>query len=252
MQLRNMIVALGCIALAGCSSQQINLTAAPGQQAIVRDGLPALVSRKKHLVMVRPNSRIIKGSARPAFTVVVRNQGSQPGNLLESSISASQSLAGKSVSVRVFRYDELVNEEQTKQTVAAFGSALAGMGRAMSASNAGYVNTTGSFNAYGSAGNSYGTYSATTYDPLRAQVAQQAANAETSADFARLREQGEQNLQALQQTILKDNTVLPGEWIGGSIVLEPPQKPDKGATTYTIVIEFAGEQHTFAVSQVES
>ena len=121
----------------------------------------------------------------------------------------------------------------------------------MSAANAGYTNTTGSFNSYGAGGTAYGTYSATTYDPLRAQVAQQAANAQTANDVAMLRAEGEQNLNRLQQTILKDNTVMPGEWYGGSIVLDPPAQADSGTSSYSIVVDFAGEQHTFAVSQVK-
>jgi hypothetical protein len=247
-------LALLCCVLAGCaSSQKVLLTAGPDQQAIVRDGVPALISQKKHLVMLRPSARLIKGNARPAFTLVVRNQSSKPETLLESSITASQSVAGKAVAVRVYRYDELVQEEQTRQAFAAFGTALAGMGRAMSAANAGYVNSTGSFNTYGSGYRStYGTYSATTYDPLRAQLAQQAANAQTTADFAALRAQGEENLYALESTILKDNTVMPGEWFGGSIVLAPPEKAETGHTAYVITVRFGGEEHTFSIAHVAS
>jgi hypothetical protein len=52
--------------------------------------------------------------------------------------------------------------------------------------------------------------------------------------------------------MLKDNTVLPGEWYGGSIVLAPPQKADDGSSSYVITVDFAGEQHSFAISQVGS
>ncbi|AHB50350.1 hypothetical protein W911_14640 [Hyphomicrobium nitrativorans NL23] len=248
-----LLLALLCCVLAGCaSSEQILLTAAPDQQAIVRDGIPALISHKKHLVMLRPNNRLVKSGARPAFTLVVRNQGQSPETLFEASISASQTLAGKSAAVRVYRYDELVQEEQTRQAMAAVGAALAGAGRAMSAANAGYVNTTGSFNAYRPGyGTAYGTYSSTTYDPLRAQIAQQAANAETTADFAALRAQGESNLMSLQQTILKDNTVMPGEWYGGSIVLDAPEKTGNEMIAYSIVVIFAGEEHVFSISHVK-
>ena len=65
----------------------------------------------------------------------------------------------------MFRYDEFLKEEQTRQTVAGFGAALSGAANIMAASNAGYVNTTGSVTTYGPGGAQYGTYSATTYDP---------------------------------------------------------------------------------------
>jgi len=54
----------------------------------------------------------------------------------------------------------------------------------------------------------------------------------------------------LQATILKDNTVMPGEWYGGTVVLAPPEKAQEGATAYTIAVAFGGEEHSFAVSQV--
>src|SRR5262249_30654590 len=157
---------------------------------------------------------------------------------------------GKRVGVRVFRYDELVQEEETRQKVAAFGAALSGFGRAMSAASAGNVTTTGAVATQGPYGTTYGTYSASTYDPARAQMAQSLAAAETSADFERLRAQGETNLRALDATILKDNTVMPGEWYGGTIVLAPPAKSASGGKDYSIVIDFGGEEHTFAVSHL--
>ncbi|MCC7251618.1 hypothetical protein [Hyphomicrobium sp.] len=228
------------------------MAAAPGQESIIRDGVPALVSRKKHVVMLKPNSRVIDGSARPAFTIVVNNMSGAPHDLLESSISARQNVEGKHVAVRVHRYDELVQEEKDKQAVQAFAAVLSGTARAMSAANAGYVTSTGGVNTYGYGGRAYGTYTATTYDPLRAQIAQQAANAETANDFDRLRIEGERNLSGLQQTILKDNTVLPGEWYGGTVVLDRLTHPTKGPTEYIVQVEFAGEMHEFAVKQVAS
>jgi len=253
MLLRYAITCALALIAAGCSQPQtIHLAAAPGQESIIRDGVPALVSRKQHVVMLRPNSRVIDGSARPAFTIVVNNMSGASHDLLESSISARQSVEGKQVAVRVHRYDELVQEEKNKQAMQAFGAALAGVGRAMSAANAGYVTSTGSVNTYGYAGHAYGTYSATTYDPLRAQIAQQSANAETASDFEQLRIEGERNLSALQQTILKDNTVLPGEWYGGTVVLDQPAQATKGASEYVVQVQFAGEVHEFAVKQVAS
>lgn len=236
--------------LIGCASQTIQLSAAPGQEAIVRDGLPSLVSKKKNIVMLRPNTRLLKGNARPAFTVVVRNSGNKPETLFETGISARQTVDGKQVALRVYHYQELVQEEQTRQAIHAFGVALAGAGRAISAANAGYVNTTGTVNAYGANGPTYATYTATTYDPLRAQIAQNAANAETQADVANWQAQGEQNLAALEHTILKDNTVMPGEWIGGTIVLDPPAYSGSTPKSYVITVDFGGEQHEFQVAQV--
>ena len=53
-----LLLALLCCFQLGCaSSEKITLSAGPDQQAIVRDGSPALVSQKKNLVMLRANNR---------------------------------------------------------------------------------------------------------------------------------------------------------------------------------------------------
>jgi hypothetical protein len=54
----------------------------------------------------------------------------------------------------------------------------------------------------------------------------------------------------LQRTILKDNTVMPGEWVGGTIILASPTQGDVGAS-YSIVVAFGGEEHEFTVAQVK-
>jgi len=156
-----LIFAIATFALTGCASpQQVLLSAGPDQQSIIRNGVPELISQKKHFVMLRPNARAVNAGARPAFTVVVRNQARTPITLYETSIRAEQTVKGKSVAVRIFRYDDLVKEEQTRQTVAAVGAALSGAANIMAASNTGYVNTTGSVTTYGPGGTRYGTYSA--------------------------------------------------------------------------------------------
>ena len=243
-------MAASALLVACASPERVELSAGPNQQSIIRHGVPALISEKKHVVMLRPSTRLVQAGSRPAFTVVVRNNGRSPITLHETSIRAEQAVKGKAVAVRVFRYDELVQEEQNRQTMAAFGAALSGAANVMAASNAGYVNTTGSVTTYGPGGARYGTYAATTYDPLRAQIAQQNASAQTAANFEQIRADGDANLSRLEATILKDNTVMPGEWSGGTVVLAPPARAEGAAPNYSIVVLFGVEEHTFNVSHV--
>jgi hypothetical protein len=120
----------------------------------------------------------------------------------------------------------------------------------MSAANAGYSTTTGSFSSYGYGRSAaHGTYQATTYNAYNAQLAQQAASAQTNAEIATMQAEGERNLQALNQTILKDHTVLPGEWYGGTIVMERPPRPDQEVAQYNLSIRFGGEVHEFQIRQ---
>jgi hypothetical protein len=95
----------------------------------------------------------------------------------------------------------------------------------MNAANAGYSQTNGSFNAYNSHGGSaHGTYQSTTHNSCQSYSAQQLANAQMSADFAMIRAEGQNNLAALKGSVIKDNTLMPGEWYGGTIVLDAPKK----------------------------
>ena len=243
-------LAASALLVACASPERVVLSAGPNQQSIIRHGVQALISQKKHIVMLRPNARLVQGGTRPAFTVAVRNNGGSPITLYETSIRAEQAVKGKAMAVRVFRYDELVQEEQSRLAMAAFGAALSGAANAMAASNAGYVNTTGSVTTYGPGGPRYGTYTATTYDPLRAQIAQQHASARTAADFERVRADGDENLARLEMTILKDNTVMPGEWSGGTVVLAPPARAEGSAPNYSIVVALGEEEHLFNVSHV--
>ena len=240
------IIATGSV-FGGCSSapDRLTLQAGAGQQEIVRNGIPALVSNKKHVAMLRPNSRRFGSNQRVAFTLIVMNRSAQPMLLREGAVTALQTVGTKQVALKVYRHAELVEEENHRQTMAAVGAALSGFGNAMAASNAGYTNTTGT--VYGPRGPA--TYSATTYDPVRAQVAQNIAADRTAADFERLKVQGEANMQALDTVILQDNTVMPGEWSGGTVVLDPPQKDQSKVGQYVISVTFDGEVHSFTVSQ---
>src|SRR5262245_4013182 len=130
----------------------------------------------------------------------------------------------------------------------------------MAAANAGYTRTTGVYSGSNSTysgalngsytGTTTGMYSATTYDSGRSYAAQQMASAQTAANFAAIQVNGQQALDELQNSILKDNTVMPGEWIGGVVILDSPIGAN-GAANYSIDVQISGEIHTFAVNQAK-
>jgi hypothetical protein len=212
--------------------------------------------------MLRPASSLVQSGGRPTFVVAVYNPSKRPIEFRASGISAQLNHATKgTVTLHVYSYEELVAEVERKQRWATFGAALAGVGAAMSAANAGYTRTTGvyssnTYETYSGAlngrysGSTTGTFSATTYDPGRAYAAQQYANAQTAANFAAVEAQGRQALDALEGSILKDNTVLPGEWVGGIVVLDAPAKSG-GAANYRIEVQLADEIHSFVVTQTK-
>ena len=244
--------------LPSCASNvRISLVADQTQRSMTRDGVPALLSTKKHVVVLRPASSLIQYGGRPAFVVAVYNSSKQPADFRVSGITAQ--LASGS-DLHVYTYDELVAEAQRKQRWATFAVALGGVATAMSAANAGNTHTTGTYsgNSYGTysgsingtySGASTGTFSASTYDAGRAYAAQQHASAQTAANFAAIQAQSQQALNHLQNAILKDNTVMPGEWVGGIVILDSPDKARDEIATYRVDVQFGGELHSFVVNQ---
>jgi hypothetical protein len=49
---------------------------------------------------------------------------------------------------------------------------------------------------------------------------------------------------------LRIGAFMPGERYGGAVVLAPLEFQSKGSTPYTVIVEFAGEEHMFAVTHV--
>jgi hypothetical protein len=66
---------------------------------------------------------------------------------------------------------------------------------------------------------------------------------------AAIEQTGARNLAALQRKILKDNTIMSGEWIGGHIVLSPPPKDQDNNTQYGLEVALGGEIHEFQIHQ---
>src|SRR5690348_4978228 len=63
----------------------------PQQQAMMRDGQPALVSRQKNsLVLVRPASRQLQANGRPVFVVGINNLGRKPVDFRVAQVEAVQ------------------------------------------------------------------------------------------------------------------------------------------------------------------
>jgi hypothetical protein len=209
--------------------------------------------------MLRPASANVDRGQRPAFVVAVYNRGKRPMDLRVTNITAS----GLTAPIHVYSYEELVAEAKRKQRWAAFAVALGGAAGALSAANAGYSHTTGTYSGYSSgrysgslngsySGSTSGVYSSTTYDAGRAYAAQSINNAQTAANMAAVQENGQARLAELQEQVLKDNTVLPGEWVGGLVLLDAPHKAADGIATYRINVRFGDEVHEFAVTQAKS
>lgn len=242
-------VVLSAIALTACTSTEV-ATFSPSveQQAIVRDGQPALISKKpKSVVLVRPATRSFQGGERPAFVVAVLNTAPSSETLYVRNISVAQAIPGdRPYTLKVYSYDDLVAEERQAEINRAIIVGLAAGANAAAASSAGY------YTASGTVSSPYGVshVSVSGYDPSAAAIATANAAATNSAMIADAVETGQRNLAALEQTILKDNTVMPGEWYGGRVVIAAPKiiAADK-AKVYRITVTFGGDVHEIDVTQ---
>jgi hypothetical protein len=203
-------------ALAGCVTKSETVqfrTSNPQQQAMMRDGQPAIVSRQKtSLVLVRPASRQLQANGRPVFVVGINNLSRGPIDFRVAEVEANQRVGASEYPMQVVTFEMLQQEEKNRQVASVILVGVAGAANAYGASRAGY-------GSYGRSG--------TFYSPTAAAIAQNNAAAQNEAMFAATIERGQQNMAQLEQSVIKDNTLMPGEWYGGQLHLA--RRPIKAA-----------------------
>lgn len=235
--------ALSC---AGCvTGEAVQFRAQQGQQSIIRDGQAALVSTKKNsIVIARPAARQFQSGGRPVFVVGINNLSKQPQNFLVSGVQVTQIVNGEAAPLEVITYEKLVQEEKNRQVFAALATGLAAGANSYNASRAGYYNSSSTVYT------PRGTYQVHTtgYSPTAAAIVQSNANAQNSEMIAATIETGQRNLAVLEQSVIKDNTLMPGEWYGGQLHIAPLVSVD-GNKTYTISVLVGSERHEIQVRQ---
>ncbi|MET4296669.1 hypothetical protein ABIB06_007460 [Bradyrhizobium sp. LB8.2] len=232
-----------CATLGGCVTNAETVQFRPSnpqQQALVRDGQAALVSRQKaSLVLVRPASRQVQANGRPVFVVAINNMSKGPVEFRVSQVEATQHVAGSDSAMQVVTYEMLAQEEKNRQVAAAIFTGLAVAGNAYGASQAGHGH-------YTTPSGRTGTF----YSPTAAVIAQNNAAVQNEAMIAATVETGQRNMAILEQSVIKDNTLMPGEWYGGQLHLAPPVASEGGGPkTYTVVITVGADRHVIDIAQ---
>jgi hypothetical protein len=240
--MRNLEIVALCAALSGCvtAGETVSFRASnPQQQAMMRDGQPALVSRQKSsLVLVKPASRQLQTNGRPVFVVGINNLGKQPVDFRVGQVEVVQHVGTSDYEMKVVTYEMLVQEEKNRQIASAILTGVAAAGNAYSASQAGYGHYT-----------TPGGRTDTFYSPTAAAVAQNNAAVQNEAMVAATVESGQRNMAVLEQSAIKDNTLMPGEWYGGQLHLAPPTDQAGEQKSYTIVITVGSDRHVIDVTQ---
>ena len=61
-------------------------------------------------------------------------------------------------------------------------------------------------------------------------------------------ERGQANLANLERSVMKDNTLLPGEWYGGQLHLQPLAQSSE-TKSYKIVLIVGADRHEIEIAQ---
>jgi hypothetical protein len=233
----------------GCAANEVaTFQARAGQDSIIRDGQPALVSRAPNsLVMVAPASRQFRAGSRPAFVVGIYNLGQAPLQFRVAEVLATQQVAQEMVQLKIFTYDELVQEEKNRQVAAAILTGLAVGVNAAAAANAGHYHSTSTVST------PQGLYQVHTtgYSPTANAIAQSNASAQNEALISATVERGQQNLAVLEKSVIKDDTIFPGEWYGGQLILQPlvSSSSSNGPKNYSIALLVGRDRHQIDITQ---
>jgi hypothetical protein len=231
----------------GCvTNESVRFQAKPQQEALIRDGNPALVSRKKNsLVLIRPASRQFASGARPIYVVGIYNLSPGPVEFRVANIDAAQVVNGESATLKVITYEQLVIEERNRQIMSAVLVGVAAGANAYSASQA------GRYSSNSTVSTPRGTYQVHTtgYSPTANAIAQSNAAAQNEAMIGATIENGQRNMSVLEQAVIKDNTLLPGEWYGGQLHLQPLVSDAGERKTYSIALMVGNERHEIDVVQ---
>lgn len=211
----------GAAIISGCVTAGTDIvrfqTKSPQQFVAIRDGESIITSRGRFSnVTLRPAMHQVGN--RPVFIVGIENTSQRPLDFLVSNVKATQKIESGEKSLKVYSYDELVQEEKNSQI--ARGILVA----ALSGVNSGLAGN----NAY----------------------AQDRAEAQNAAWASQAAAAGQQNLAALEQLAIKDDTVMPGETYGGKLSIEGPAGSDANTTKlYTLVLMVGPDRHEIQVSQ---
>src|SRR4051812_20289859 len=106
--MRNLGIVALCAALGGCVSTGETVAfkpSNPNQQAMMRDGQPALVSRQKNsVVLVPPAAWKLQDRGRPVFIIGINNLGRQQVEFRIEQVEAIQPVAGTDYSMQVVTF----------------------------------------------------------------------------------------------------------------------------------------------------
>lgn len=238
--MRRIVLGLAATVLSGCASTySLQPLQTPDLQVRYDRGAATLLSIKDNgAVRVAPMSDTL--SDRMVLAVVAFNRSGAPVNLGYENVAIS---LGDGTPVRLFTYDQLRQEANTKAAWAAVGLALSAAANGYAASQAAYSSSSGMVTT------SYGStayFRTNSYNPGVALALNQANAHREQAQAAQIGANLNDTLAALDGSILRTTTIDPGMAGGGQIVAERPRFNKGVSPRIDVRVTFNGEVHQFS------
>ena len=238
------ILSLLAVVLCGCSST-LYVQARPGvgQDLRYEAGYPILSSDKVNAVVMRPVFSPIENKLM--FYIAVANLTDAPFLLSQELVSAS---CGED-QLRLWSRAEIMSKIEREAAWNAFFVALGAAAQTYNASQP--STTTGSeyFSGYGSGGSVYGTFSGsfTTYDPAASEAAKAMIRMNATQQLESIASSASAR-QASVQSILTMETVDPGAYRGGFLLVDVPRRTGGEPKPVTFRVHTPRDVHVFRFS----
>ena len=219
MRMPVLVLIISLLFSSGCASTlYVQAFPRPDQKSYYENGYAVLESCKTNAIAIRPIYSFIQGKLM--FYVVVANLTQSP---FDFSLDNVSTFTGSN-NLKLWSQDDIRKKIQNDAGWQALGVALGAAAQSYNASQPSYTYGSGNFNAYSSNGYSvYGTYSGQfqTYNPAATASAQALIQAQASSQIQAIAAQSA-NAQASVQNIVSRNTIPPGGYYGGLLVIDPP------------------------------
>lgn len=219
------LVAAGGL-LAGCvTTDRVTFRPTnPNQMALYRDGRAAMASTGSETrVVIGPKPRQQQRVQRPVFVVAIQNSGQRPVNFTLAGVTAELTHGGVVRPLQVIAYEQLVQEARNEQIAGLIlGAVMIGAGAAVASGRPTYSNA----------------------------VLSGALTGAGVGTMVGASDRGDEAIARFEETVMKDHTVMPGEWFGGQMHIQAPSDiPVDQVANYRVTIRLGPDTHIFDVVQ---
>jgi len=249
-----MLVAATASLVTGCVTTEtdvVRFQPKPTQQAVEQAGQTALISKGKNsVVLLRPVATDLPAGTRPVFFVGIENRSRQPVDFKVTNISVAQVSGVQRRPLKVYTQPELLAEEHERQEGEAVDLAIAAAVNSSAAEASAYKPGTMNLDVpifNGADKINLKLNGITTYDRTAAQEAHAWTDIANAAMIGESMGKSAERLASLENTVVRDNRVMPNSWYGGQLHVEAPE--GAGRRVYTIAVMVGADRHEIDVVQ---